>query len=236
MPSRALILAIVCLASAADTGAQSNNWRQCVADTTPAAIEACTSVIFLDPKNDGAFINRGIAFRRIGDLERALSDYNEAIRLNPLAADAFNNRGNAFKELNQFDRAMQDYDEAIRLNPHYAHAYNNRGVIFLESGQPERAADDFDQAIGCDPAYANAFRNRGLARTDQREFDRALADFDAAFRLDPEIGHGSEYALALYGRGLARQRGGVAGGDDDIQEARRLLPEVAEVMDEEGVR
>ena len=92
---------IVCLAAVADTGAQSNSWRQCVADTTPAAIEACTSVIFLDPKNDGAFINRGIAYRRIGDLERALSDYNEAIRLNPLAADAFNNRGNAFQELNR---------------------------------------------------------------------------------------------------------------------------------------
>lgn len=236
MSSRALVLVLVCFAAVADTGAQSNSWRQCVADTTPAAIEACTSVIFLDPTNDGAFINRGIAYRRIGDLERALSDYNEAIRLNPLAADAFNNRGNAYKELDQFDRAIQDYDEAIRLNPHYAHAYNNRGVIFLESGRPDRAADDFDQAIGCDPAYANAFRNRGLARTDQREFDRALKDFDAAFRLNPDMGHGSEYALALYGRGLARQRSGEAGGDEDIQEARRLLPEVAEVTAEEGVK
>ena len=54
--------------------------------------------------------------------------------------------------------------------------------------------------------------------------------------MNPEIGHGSEYALALFGRGLARQRTGEAGGDEDIQEARRLLPEVAEVMAEEGVK
>jgi tetratricopeptide (TPR) repeat protein len=236
VPWRALILLAVCLVAVADTGAQSNSWRQCVADTTPAAIEACTLIISLDPKNDGAFINRGIAYRRIGDLERALLDYHEAIRLNPLAADAFNNRGNAYKELNQFDRAIQDYDEAIRLNPHYAHAYNNRGVIFLESGQPERAAADFDYAIGCDPAYANAFRNRGLARTEQRQFDRALNDFDAAFRLNPEIGHGAEYALALYGRGLERQRDGDAGGNADIDEARRLLPEVADVTADEDIK
>ena len=236
MPSRALVLIIVCLATVTDTGAQSTSWRQCAADTTPAAIDACTSVIFLDPKNDGAFINRGIAYRRVGDLERALSDYNQAIRLNPLAADAYNNRGNAFKELNQLDRAIQDYDEAIRLNPRYAHAYNNRGVIFLGSGQPGRAADDFDHAIGCDPGYANAFRNRGLARTDQRQFELALKDFDTAFRLNPEIGHGAEYALALYGRGLARQRDGDAGGNVDIDEARRLLPEVADVMADEGVK
>lgn len=231
--SRVPILAIVCLAAVADTGAQSNSWRQCVADTSPAAIDACTSVIFLDPTNDGAFVNRGIAYRRIGDLERALKDYDQAIRLNPSAADAFNNRGNAYRELSEFDKAVKDYDEAIRLNPQYAHAYNNRGVVFLEVGEPGRAAADFDQAIECDPLYANAFRNRGLARTDQRLFDLAIHDFDEAFRLNPEMGHGNEYALALFGRGLARQRRGEAGGDADIEEARRLLPDV---MAGEGVR
>jgi tetratricopeptide (TPR) repeat protein len=227
---------MVCLVAVADTGAQSNSWRQCVGDTSPAAIEACTSVIFLDPTNDGAFVNRGIAYRRRGDLKRALLDYDEAIRLNPTAADAFNNRGNAYWALNNFDRAIQDYDEAIRLNPQYAHAYNNRGVVFLEIGDPVRASADFDEAIECDRGYANAFRNRGLARTDQRLFDLAISDFDEAFRLNPETGHGSEYALALFGRGLTRQKNGDAGGQADIQEAKRLLPDVAEVMAAEGVR
>jgi tetratricopeptide (TPR) repeat protein len=37
----------------------------------------------LDPHDDGAFVNRGIAYRRLGDLERAIKDYDEAIRLNP---------------------------------------------------------------------------------------------------------------------------------------------------------
>jgi tetratricopeptide (TPR) repeat protein len=234
--SRVQILAIVCLAAVADTGAQSNGWRQCVADTTPAAIEACTSIIFLDPTNDGAFVNRGIAYRRLGDLGLALRDYDEAIRLNPNAADAFNNRGNAYRALNDLDKAIRDYDEAIRLNPQYAHAYNNRGVIFLEMGESGRAAADFDDAIEHDRGYANAFRNRGLARTDQRLFDLAISDFDEAFRLNREIGHGSEYALALFGRGLARQRKGDAGGQADIQEAKRLLPDVADVMAAEGVR
>jgi tetratricopeptide (TPR) repeat protein len=234
--SRVQVLAIVCLAVVADTGAQGNSWRQCLTDTSPAAIDACTSVIFLDPRNDGAFVNRGIAYRRIGDLQRAIRDYDEAIRLNPLAADAFNNRGNAYRDLNEFDWAVRDYDEAIRLNPRYAHAYNNRGVVYLEAGEPGLAAADFDQAIERDSRYANAFRNRGLARTDQRLFDLAIRDFDEAFRLNPEIGHGHEYALALFGRGLARQRKGEAGGDDDIEEATRLLPEVADLMADEGVR
>ena len=235
VPSRLQLLVVVSLASVADTGAQSNTWRQCLTDTSPGAIEACSSVISLDPQNDGAFVNRGIAYRRIGDIERAIKDYDEAIRINPRAADAFNNRGNAFRTREDLGRAMDDYDEAIRLNPHYAHAFNNRGIVFLELGNMERAVADFDRAIGEEASYANAFRNRGLARTHQRLFDLAIEDFDKAFKLSPGLGHGAEYALALYGRGVARQREGNPGGMHDIEEATRLLPDVAEVMtDGEG--
>ena len=204
MPSRARTLAFVCLIAAVDTGAQTNAWRRCLADTSPRAIDACTSVISLNPHNDGAFVNRGIAYRRIGDVDSAIRDYDEAIRLNPQAADAFNNRGNAFRTRDEPERAIRDYDEAIRLDPHYAHAFNNRGIIFLERGDADRAIVDFSVAIAEETSYANAFRNRGLARVQQGSFDLAIADFDEAFRLNPAIGHGIEYGLALEGRDAAQ--------------------------------
>ena len=232
MPSRFPLLGIACLVAAVDTGAQTTPWRQCVTDTTPAAIEACTSIILSNPSNDGAFVNRGIAYRRVGDIDRAIKDYDEAIRLNPNAADAFNNRGNTFRTRDEFDRALSDYDEAIRLDPHYAHAFNNRGIIFLERGELDRAIADFNRAIAENASYANAFRNRGLARAHQRLFDLAIKDFDKAFQLSPELGHGTEYALALFGRGVARQREGNPAGVMDIEEAKRLLPDVARMMAE----
>lgn len=200
-------LALVGLIAAADTGAQTNTWRQCLADASPAAIHACTSIILLNPYNDGAFVNRGIAYRRVGHVEQAIRDYDEAIRLNPRAADAFNNRGNAFRARDDLARAMRDYDEAIRLDPHYAHALNNRGIIFLEQGDAGRAIADFNRAIDERASYANAFRNRGLARIQQRSFDLAIADFDEAFRLNPAIGDGMEYALARVGRDLDQPSG-----------------------------
>ncbi len=78
--------------------------------------------------------------------------------------------------------------------------------------------------------YANAFRNRGLARTKLQRFDLAIEDFDEAFRLNPAIGHGPEYALALFGRGMSRRRNGNPTGLSDIEEATRLFPHVAEAM------
>ena len=220
----------MCLVAVIETGTQTNTWRRCLADETPDAIDACTAIIVLNPQSDGALVNRGIAYRRNGDVERAIRDYETAIRLNPAAADAFNNRGNAFRAKEKFDLAIRDYDEAIRLNPHYAHAFNNRGIVFLDIGEPDRAILDFDRAIAEDDSYANAFRNRGIASTHLGLFDRALDDFDAAFALNPAIGHGDEYALALYGRGVARQRESDPAGDADIEEATRLLPHVAEMV------
>ena len=221
---------MVCLAAAVDTGSQPNTWRQCLADASAATVEACSALIQSNPANDGAYVNRGIAYRRLGDIDRAIRDYDQAIRVNPLAADAFNNRGNAFRARHEHERAMRDYDEAIRLDPHYAHALNNRGIIFLELGDANRSITDFDRAIAEDGTYANAFRNRGIAHADLGRFDRAIQDFDIAFTLNPAIGHGDEYALALYGRGLARQRAGDPAGLVDIDQATRLRADVAEVM------
>src|SRR5215475_9343965 len=84
-----------------------------------AAIAACTRII-----EDGgtstkdraaAFYNRGIAYRGKGQFDRAIQDYDEAIRLNPNNASAFFMRGNAYAGKDQYDRAIEDYDRAIRL-------------------------------------------------------------------------------------------------------------------------
>ena len=128
----------------------------------------------------------------------------------------------------ELDRAIRDYDEAIRLDPRYAHALNNREIIFLDQGDAARAIADFDRAIREQASYANAFRNRGLARTQQGLYELAVADFDEAFQLNPSTDRGVEYAVALFGRGLARQRAGNPAGADDIAEATRLFPPLAE--------
>ena len=54
----------------------------------------------LDPKGALAFKNRGDAYMNKGDYDRALADYNEAIRLDPNNALAFCNRGRAKRHIN----------------------------------------------------------------------------------------------------------------------------------------
>ena len=73
-----------------------------------------------------AYVNRGYAYST-SDNDRAIKDYDEAIRLDPKAERAYNARGVAYFKKGDYDRAIKDLDEAIRLYPPYALAYTGRG-------------------------------------------------------------------------------------------------------------
>jgi tetratricopeptide (TPR) repeat protein len=86
-------------------------------------IRGCTAIIQASGKTDKvlsfAFNNRGMSYRFKVQYERAIADYDQAIKLEPRYAKAWNNRGVAYRNMGDVDRAIADYSEAIRLNPYY---------------------------------------------------------------------------------------------------------------------
>jgi tetratricopeptide (TPR) repeat protein len=96
--------------------------------------------------------------------DRAIADFNQAIRLDPDSIFALNNRGAAYARKGQYDDAIADFNEAIRIDASYAITYNNRGIAYAKKGQYDRAIEDFDQAIRFDPKDASAFKNRNLTK------------------------------------------------------------------------
>ena len=81
----------------------------------------------------------------LSQYQRAIQDFDQAIRLNP-QADSYFNRGFAYRSLGQFERAIEEYDEAIRLNPQYAVAYYNRGAVYWAIGKSIEGEQDFAKA------------------------------------------------------------------------------------------
>jgi Tfp pilus assembly protein PilF len=149
-----------------------------------------------------AYYNRGLVFGKMGQLDRALADYDKSISLDPNFWGPYNNRGLVFYEIGQLDRAIADFDHAISLAPARAEAYYNRGLVFDKMGQLDKALADYDQALSLSPYDADAYNNRGRILSRRGQLDRAIADFDHAISLNPA------YAEAYYNRGLAFQASG----------------------------
>jgi hypothetical protein len=102
-----------------------------------------------------AYVGRAIAYRAKGELDRSISDYDQAISLDPKYVHAYNNRGTVYRQKGELDRAIADFDQAIRLDPTYTAAYTNRGRTFEQKGDSERARADFNAALAVPEKYDN---------------------------------------------------------------------------------
>jgi tetratricopeptide (TPR) repeat protein len=115
-----------------------------------------------------------LAAQSFNQTERAIQDFDQAIKLDPNSVQAFYNRAIAYFKVHQTDRAVRDFDQAIKLDPNNTYALTNRGVVYATVGQYAPALQDFDQAIGLDPNNANAFYDLGLVK--QKSGDVGTAD------------------------------------------------------------
>jgi tetratricopeptide (TPR) repeat protein len=154
------------------------------------AIESYNYILTLDIRNSvasTALQNRGNVYRAKNELERALQDYDQAIRFNPANAGAYINRGTILAERGDHEAALKDYDEALRFNPKYVEALYNRGVSLRETGRPELAGREFEKALELKPDFALARAAYGLLLLNERNYARARRELERARRHDPGL-------------------------------------------------
>ena len=156
-----------CLMPSGSAAAAESDRADCIgnANNPDQKIAACTRVI-----DDGAettanrviaFNNRGFGYSSKRDYDRAIAEYDEAIKLDPKFAAAFRNRGLAYGAKGDRDRAIAEYDEAIKLNSRFVAAYYNRGFAYAGKQDYDRAIADYSEALNIDPKYILAYQNRG---------------------------------------------------------------------------
>jgi tetratricopeptide (TPR) repeat protein len=147
------------------------------------------------------FNGRGNLWNEKAEYDKAIADYDEAIRLDPAYALAYLDRALAWGNKKEYDKAIADYNKAVRLEPKYALAYLDRALAWgRKKAYDDKAIADQDQSIRLDPKDPAAFLGRGLAWANRKRYDKAFADFNEAIRLDPK------YAAAYINRGVTWER------------------------------
>jgi protein O-mannosyl-transferase len=170
-------------------------WRQCGIYADLETLYRAT--IARNPDCFMAHYNLGIALGEQGQLDQAISHYQDAIRLKPGYADAHNNLGNALSEQGQLDQAISHFQEAIRLMPGCADAHNNLGNALLKQGQIDAAIAHYQETIRLEPDHVNAHNNLGGAFFKKGRMADAIRQYQEAIRLK------ADYAEAHYNLGNA---------------------------------
>ena len=197
-----------------------------------AAVSACGGNFLANVS-----MQRGIAYYEQGQYDRAIRDFDEAIRLDAGYVHAWNNRGLTYSNKGQYDRAIRDLDEAIRLDPGHVPAWHNRGAAYYNKGDYDQAIRDFDEVIRLadeelrrHPYYVETWNKRGNAYLEKGQYDQAIRDYDEAIRLDPGHVH------AWNNRGLAySKKGQYERAIRDYDEALRLDPGYVLAWDNRGI-
>ncbi|WP_315779624.1 J domain-containing protein [Bradyrhizobium sp. SZCCHNPS1003] len=181
----------------------------------PAEPRAAEQVVPAAPTTAASFLKRGMDRSRQGDLERAVADFDEAIRLAPRNADLYHYRARDLVRMGRIDRALGDFERAIRLDPNDPVLFHDRGLALQRKGDLDEALVDLDHAVRMGFSDAGMYSDRGAVWLAKGRYDRALADFNQALKLDPELA----IAAARRDEALARRRDRQLAGDNSAPPA-----------------
>ena len=176
-----------------------------------------------------AYVRRGDAHRKSGELDKAVRDFTEAGRLGladpyRLNAVALHNLGFAFENQGKLEEAIVWYRQALELNPEAAATHYNLGRALAIQGKLEEAIAECREAIRIKPDEVGAHNILGIALQEQGKLQEAVAEYREAVRLQPDFPE----AHVNLGTALKKQ-GKLVKAIAACREAIRLQPDDAGV-------
>ncbi len=126
------------------------------------AEETYQALYQLDP--DSANVHRalGESLSASGQPEKAIAEFEAAIRKQPTDADLYESLGNEEQKISRFDDAARAYEQQLKLNPKNPVALYNLGKMRVERGAPEAGVALLRQAVAAHATAAPTFFYLGL--------------------------------------------------------------------------
>ncbi len=157
-----------------------------------------TALIALEPNNPIFYYERGC---REFDPEKALADFDAAIRLNPNYTEAYIKRAETYKDWEvrkangfvmaepgmtpRLKKALADCNKAIELDPTNDKAWTVRADVYVRIGDFDAAIADMNQAIHLKNVSDN-YLSRAIVYASKNDYAQAVADCTTAIRLQEE--------------------------------------------------
>ena len=155
-----------------------------------ALTAACNALKYL-PKKDksaisGVYSKRAETYDALKKTDKALEDYNTAVKTNPNDVDPLQNRGDYFYKLDRFEESDIDFQKVLKIDPENAYARMGLGRNCLERKEYQKAIDYFDYVIALYPDYSSGYSFRADAYNSMGDYANAASDIVKALEIDAD--------------------------------------------------
>ncbi|MGE5423099.1 MAG: RDD family protein [Ignavibacteriales bacterium] len=166
------------------------------------------------------YAKRAECYQNLEQYDKAILDYNNALKSNDSDSDYVLNRGICYREVGNNAKAMKDISAYIKENPTEAQGYYERSLVYASDTLFAAEKSDLGKAIQIDPLYYDALNARAELYMDEANYRAALDDFTACTDSD------EAYASDWQGCAKAHMAlGQLQVALDDLKEAIALDPE-----------
>ena len=159
------------------------------------AIEAYSSAIVLDQKNDAAFLHRAMSYYQTGDHTSAIADFSTSLAIQSNQSRAYIGRATARAAMGQIAPALEDISEALLRNSTYADAYLLRAQIYDRQGEADKAVAEYSTLLSFAPNSEKALLGRAAAHLHAGATQQAQVDCEEVSKINP-ISYGVYLCLA----------------------------------------
>ncbi|MDE3011573.1 MAG: tetratricopeptide repeat protein, partial [Pseudomonadota bacterium] len=133
------------------------------------------------PGNPWLQHNLAVACWKLGDLARARSHFDAALRAAPGFPEALANLSVMLSETGFDPAALAICEQAAAAYPDVMHLHSNLGMARLFAGQLDAAEAAFDHALALEPGAPTPRYNRSFVRLLRGELASGFADYEARF-------------------------------------------------------
>jgi predicted O-linked N-acetylglucosamine transferase (SPINDLY family) len=151
----------------------------------PAAADAFSRSLLLDPANTEAHFAHVAVLRAMGRKHAALAASRKAVDQAPGDPRAVYALALCLEDLGQSEEALAHYDTVLSLDPAFEDALHNRGLLLLRLNRVEDAEDNQRRYVARHPRAARAHGVRADALMSLGRFEDALRALDEVERLSP---------------------------------------------------
>ncbi|MCB9355994.1 MAG: tetratricopeptide repeat protein [Lewinellaceae bacterium] len=154
-------------------------------------LEDLDAYLSMRPKDSKAHVLRGDMYRFLREHDKALDEYNLAIRLDGGNAEAYLSRaiyhmGRRMTTTNSVELAEKDFAKAVELAPGNPEVWFHKGYFRFSGGEYEAAIADFNKTLELAPAEYDALDLRATSFYFLKRYGESLSDFNRMQALNPK--------------------------------------------------